>query len=136
MRRAATMGVVRVPIAPSGSWSPGVPRSVSLADLNRFVLTRDVWVHRLDIARATRRDLHPTAEFDGRMVSDVVGDWFARHGQPVRLLLSGPAGGEFVQGSGGPELTADALDFVRVLAGRPADGPVPSSPLLSTTVLF
>jgi uncharacterized protein (TIGR03083 family) len=136
MRRAATMGVVRVPIAPSGSWAPGVPHSVSLADLNRFVLTRDVWVHRLDIARATGRDLRPTTDVDGRMVSDVVGEWFARHGQPLRLTLTGPAGGEFVQGSGGPELTADALDLVRVLAGRPADGPVPSSPLLRTTVLF
>lgn len=136
MRRARLAGWVRLPIAASGSWSPGVPRSVSLADLSQVVLTRDVWMHRLDISRAVGRRLVPTPDVDGRMVADVVGEWFARHGQPVRLLLSGPAGGEFVSGTGGPDLHADAMDVVRVLAGRPADGPVPASPLLRTTVLF
>jgi uncharacterized protein (TIGR03083 family) len=136
MRRARLMGWVRLPIAPSGSWSPGVPRSVSLADLSRVVLTRDVWVHRLDIARAVRRPLAPTTDVDGRMTADVVGEWFARHGQPVALTLTGPAGGRYVHGVGGPDLTVDAIDFVRVLAGRPADGAVPDSPLLATTVLF
>lgn len=119
MRRARLMGWVRLPIAPSGSGSPGVPRSISLADLSRVVLTRDVWVHRLEIARAARRPLAPTADHDGRMVADIVGEWFTRHGQP-----------------GGPHLTMDAVDFVRVLAGRPADGAVPDSALLQTTVLF
>ena len=136
MRRARLLGWVRLPIAPTGSWSPGVPRSVSLADLSRVVLTRDVWVHRLDIARAVDRPLVPTADYDGRMTADVVGEWFDRHRQPVALRLTGSAGGHYVQGAGGPELSMDALDFVRVLAGRPADGPVPTSPLLRTTVLF
>lgn len=136
MRRAAVLGWVRLPIAPTGSWSPGVPRSVSLAHLSRVVLTRDVWMHRLDITRAVGAPLEVSADFDGRMVADVVGEWFERHGEPVHLSLSGPAGGDYGQGTGGPSLSADAIDLVRVLAGRPADGPVPAHPLLQTTVLF
>ncbi len=58
------------------------------------ILTRDPWMHRVDIARATGRDLVLTPEHDGRIVADVVAEWARRHGQPFTLTLTGPAGGD------------------------------------------
>jgi uncharacterized protein (TIGR03083 family) len=82
------------------------------------VLTRDTWMHRVDIARATGRDPLLTADHDGVLVADVVAEWSERHGSPYRLRLTGPAGGTWTTGRGGPELELDAVDFCRVLSGR------------------
>jgi uncharacterized protein (TIGR03083 family) len=82
------------------------------------VLTRDVWMHRVDISRAVGRPLELTAEHDGRLVADVVHDWGRRHGQPFHLRLTGPAGGEFTVGTGGEDLEEDAVEFCRILSGR------------------
>jgi uncharacterized protein (TIGR03083 family) len=83
------------------------------------ILTRDPWMHRIDIARATGRALVLTPEHDGRIVADVVAEWARRHGQPFTLTLTGPAGGEFVAGDGtGERITIDAVDFCRTLSGR------------------
>ncbi|HLG01573.1 MAG TPA: maleylpyruvate isomerase family mycothiol-dependent enzyme [Acidimicrobiia bacterium] len=85
------------------------------------ILTRDPWMHRVDISRATGRDLVLTPEHDGRIVADVVAEWARRHGQPFTLTLTGPAGGEFVGGDGSREhITIDALEFCRTLSGRAA----------------
>lgn len=97
------------------------------------VLTRDPWMHRIDIARATGRDLVLTAEHDGVLVADVVAEWAARHGQPYRLTLSGPAGGSWTEGSGGPAIDLDAIEFCRVLSGR---GHRPTTGLLTQQVPF
>jgi len=87
------------------------------------VFTRDVWMHRADICRATRRPMQLTPEHDGRIVADVVAEWARRHGQPFTLRLDGPAGGFFVAGQDGPEIRLDAVEFCRLLSGRgPADG--------------
>jgi uncharacterized protein (TIGR03083 family) len=83
-----------------------------------LVLTRDTWMHRVDISRATGRDLVLTAEHDGRIVGDVVGEWSRRHGQPFTLHLEGPAGGLFTSGGGGEQITIDAVEFCRILSGR------------------
>ncbi|HEX3393291.1 MAG TPA: maleylpyruvate isomerase family mycothiol-dependent enzyme [Acidimicrobiales bacterium] len=85
------------------------------------VLTRDTWMHRVDIGRATGREMVLTADHDGRIVADVVDEWARRHGRPFSLELGGPAGGRFAQGSGGEELALDAVEFCRTLSGR-ADG--------------
>jgi uncharacterized protein (TIGR03083 family) len=82
------------------------------------ILTRDPWMHRVDIARATDRPMVLTAEHDGRIVADVVAEWARRHGQPFSLTLTGPAGGEFVAGDGGDPITIDAVEFCRILSGR------------------
>jgi hypothetical protein len=95
------------------------------------ILTRDPWMHRVDIARATGRDLVLTPEHDGRIVADVVAEWARRHGRPFTLTLTGPAGGTFVAGNGGESITVDAVEFCRTLAGR-ADG----SGLLTQEVPF
>ena len=57
------------------------------------IFTRDTWMHRLDICRATGRDMVLTPEHDGRLIADVVAEWARRHGQPFTLVLAGPAGG-------------------------------------------
>jgi len=85
--------------------------------------TRDPWMHRVDICRATAAELVLTAEHDGRVVADVVAEWARRHGQPFTLVLDGPAGGNYTSGAGGPHLQLDAVQFCRVLSGRgAADG--------------
>lgn len=83
------------------------------------ILTRDPWMHRVDIARATGRDMHLTADHDGRIVADVVAEWARRHGRPFALTLTGPAGGEFTAGDGsGERIAIDAVEFCRILSGR------------------
>lgn len=94
------------------------------------VFTRDDWIHRLDICRATGREMVVTAEHDGRLVADVVGEWARLHGQPFTLTLRGPAGGRWHSGHG-EEIERDALDFCWVVAGR-----APGSGLLATPVPF
>jgi uncharacterized protein (TIGR03083 family) len=82
------------------------------------ILTRDPWMHRMDICRATGRAPVLTSDHDGVLVADVVEEWAERHGRPYKLHLTGEAGGSFSHGDGGPELTLDAIDFCRVLSGR------------------
>ena len=82
------------------------------------VLTRDVWMHRTDVCRATGRDPQLTPGHDGVLVADVVAEWAQSHGRPYRLRLTGPAGGEWSSGSDGEELELDAVEFCRVLSGR------------------
>ncbi|HEX4256716.1 MAG TPA: maleylpyruvate isomerase family mycothiol-dependent enzyme [Streptosporangiaceae bacterium] len=84
--------------------------------------TRDVWMHRIDIARAAGVEPELTPEHDGRIVADILAEWSRRHGQPYTLTLQGPAGGGFTAGGGGEAEAVDAVEFARVLSGR-ADGP-------------
>jgi hypothetical protein len=84
------------------------------------ILTRDPWMHRLDIALATGTPLHLTADHDGVIVADVVGEWADRHGKDFELTLTGPAGGTWQAGANGPSWTLDAVDFCRAISGRPS----------------
>lgn len=85
--------------------------------------TRDPWLHRIDICRATGGELALTPDHDGRIVADVVAEWARRHGQPCTVVLDGPAGGIYTHGEGGPQLHLDAVHFCRTLSGRaPAEG--------------
>jgi uncharacterized protein (TIGR03083 family) len=88
------------------------------------ILTRDPWMHRMDICRATGRAPVLTADHDGLLVADVVDEWAGRHRRPYQLDLTGPAGGTFVGGGDGPTLSLDAVDFCRILSGRKPDHPV------------
>jgi uncharacterized protein (TIGR03083 family) len=87
-------------------------------ELHEVILTRDTWMHRVDIARATGREMVITPKHDGRIVEDCVLDWANKHRRPFSLLLGGPAGGRFEAGSGGPHIQIDAVEFVRALSGR------------------
>jgi hypothetical protein len=95
------------------------------------ILTRDPWMHRSDIAAATGAELALTSEHDGVIVADVASEWAERHGRPCTLTLTGPAGGSWVFGAGGPSYELDAVEFCRILSGRgTGDG------LLATRVPF
>ena len=96
----------------------GLPEVWSVGYLTDVILTRDPWMHRLDLARATSRAPELTADHDGVIVADVVAEWARRHGQPYRLELTGPAGGSWTSGTGGEEITIDAVDFCRIVSGR------------------
>ena len=93
------------------------------------ITTRDCWMHRIDICRATGRFPMLTPGHDGRIVADVVAEWARRHGRPFRVALSGEAGGVFLSGRGAEEQRYDAVEFCRSLSGRgpslPFDTEVP-----------
>lgn len=119
---------------------PGLLRSQSMRDetdgwwtygfLFDVILTRDPFMHRIDIARATGVPMTATAEHEGVIVDDVVREWAQRHGAPHTLELSGPAGGRWSTGEG--ELPAmDAFEFCRAVSGR-----APATGLLTTQVPF
>jgi hypothetical protein len=91
-------------------------------------------MHRLDIAAATGRRAELTADHDRVIVADVVAEWADRSGKDFTLILTGPAGGQWTVGVDGPVLELDAIDFCRVLAGRP--GTVGIHDLMSTEVPY
>jgi uncharacterized protein (TIGR03083 family) len=130
LRLSARMGALTVPISAAGS-ATGMPRSVNLGRLFDVVYTRDVWMHTIDIAQATGRELPMTEPVNQRIVEDVVVDWVRRHRRPVDLVLTGPAGGRFRSRSGGDAVEIGAVEFCQVLSGRePGEG------LLTAKVLF
>lgn len=99
--------------------------------LTDVILTRDTWMHRADIAAAAGLRLTLTTGHDGTLVADVAAEWAARHGRPCTLTLTGPAGGRWAWGTGGPSYELDAVEFCRVVSGRGCgDG------LLATPVPF
>ncbi|NKE62087.1 maleylpyruvate isomerase family mycothiol-dependent enzyme [Lentzea sp. PSKA42] len=98
----------------------------TLGFVTDVIMTRDPWMHRTDIAKATGAPMVLTADHDGVLVDDVVHEWAERHGRPFTLHLTGPAGGTW--GSDGPKLEFDAVEFCRALSGRgtaPLDTEVP-----------
>lgn len=90
----------------------------SFRELHEVILTRDTWMHRVDITRATERNMVLTPEHDGRIVEDCVVDWAKKHRRPFSLVLGGHAGGWFEAGSGEPLIEIDAVEFARALSGR------------------
>jgi uncharacterized protein (TIGR03083 family) len=118
---------------PYDSELPGEP-IWTLGHLFDVIHTRDPWLHRIDICRATDREPLLTPDHDGRIIENVVAEWATRHGEPFRLELTGPAGGRYATpgaADGLPALRIDAVEFCRVLSGRAAgDG------LLATPVVF
>jgi uncharacterized protein (TIGR03083 family) len=96
-----------------------------------IILTRDPWMHRIDVSRATGVANVVTAEHDGVLVADVVAEWAARHRQPYTLHLTGPAGGRWQCRGDGPDIEMDAVQFCRTISGR-----APAIGLLTSQVPF
>ena len=111
--RKRTPGLVRKLRIPTG-----VGYSMTMGHLMDRVFTRDQWLHRIDIASATDRQLVLTTEHDGRIVADVVVEWADRHGKAFTLVLEGPAGGSYRSGTGGVAIEMDAIEFCLILSGR------------------
>ncbi len=114
MRRRIPRPLRALPLVDFG---PPIGRK-PLGYLMDVVYTRDVWMHRVDIARAIGSPLVLTPEHDGRIVADIVAEWSSIHGHAFELELAGPAGGAFTSGRAGDALRIDAVDFVRIISGR------------------
>jgi uncharacterized protein (TIGR03083 family) len=112
----------------------GAEEPWTLGYLIDVILTRDPWMHRLDICAALGLTPQLSADHDGIIVADVVSEWAQRHGKGFTLRLTGPAGGEWTVGAGGPHLELDAIDFCRVLSKRP--GALDLAELMSTEVPY
>jgi uncharacterized protein (TIGR03083 family) len=104
-------------------------KRMALGWLTDLCYTRDVWMHRVDVARATNRALVLTPEHDGRLVGDMVREWATVHDDPFDVELTGPAGGRYSRGEGGEHVTVDAVEFVRVVSLRAPGTGVLSNPL-------
>ena len=127
--RRRTPAPIRAVTMPMKQLVGDVEESWKVGFLVDVILTRDTWMHRIDVCRATGRDLVLTADHDGVLVDDVVREWAGRHAQPCTVRLAGPAGGAWQFGTGGPLIEQDAVDFCRGLSGRGA-------PALGTHVPF
>jgi hypothetical protein len=99
---------------------------VRLAYVTDLIGTRDMWMHRLDICRATGRLMEVDAQHDGRMMALVMRDlagWHASNFKTGRVYyeLEGAAGGGYYIGevpSPWASLRVEALDFAFLAAGR------------------
>lgn len=98
---------------------------MSLRQLMWVIHSRDTWMHRLDICRATNRPFEQTREHDGRINELVVLDTTKKlntklHGRAITLILTGIAGGTWKIGQGDPtaEMEMDMLDFNIFVSGR------------------
>jgi uncharacterized protein (TIGR03083 family) len=113
-------GLIRRRPLPEPELVNGAPERWSVGYLMDVILTRDCWMHRIDLSRACGTDLRLTADHDRVIVADVVHEWAERHGRPYRLELTGPAGGQWSSGEQGqPEsIRMDAIDFCRTISGR------------------
>ena len=114
-RRRTPRFIRALPMDPG---TPLFPEKWKLGYLLDVILTRDTWMHRVDLARATGQEPALSSDHDGRIVADVVKEWARRHGRPFTLVLTGPAGGEYRQGDGEEHIELDAVEFCRVLSGR------------------
>jgi uncharacterized protein (TIGR03083 family) len=97
----------------------GMPR-ISLGYLLDTIYNRDLWMHRLDLARATGQPFQ-LRDHDRHIVGQAARDLaLAWPAAPVALELTGPAGGSWLIGSGEPAavIRAEATAWMRALAGR------------------
>jgi uncharacterized protein (TIGR03083 family) len=82
--RGRIPGIVRRRRLPDPEVVNGLPETWSIGYASDVIFTRDSWMHRMDLARATGRDPVLTADHDGVIVADIVAEWARRHGQPHR----------------------------------------------------
>lgn len=123
-RLPAALRAVRLPLGlsfPLGRvWVP-------IGYMMDTILLRDAWMHRLDICRATGREMVTTPEHDGRFTALVVRELASTiaaglDGASLTYELSGPAGGAWRIGcelaTPAASIRMDALDFHLLASGR------------------
>ena len=115
--RRRAPGFIRRRLMPELMQVGGSDEAWTIGYLVDVILTRDPWMHRADIARATGAAHVLTEDHDGVLVADGVAEWASRPGQPYTLHLTGPAGGTWSSGDG-PVTETDATEFCRALSGR------------------
>jgi hypothetical protein len=112
-----------------------MPARVRLGDLFRVIYTRDVWLHRIDIANAVGHIPTIDTDADRRLIADVVREWADGHGRPFELRLAdGPT---FRREGGGPVIELEPVELCLILSGRSQPDPDrPGADLLLQRVLF
>jgi uncharacterized protein (TIGR03083 family) len=109
-----------------------------LSYLFDVLTSRDTWMHRLELVRATGRQWRPYPH-DAVVVAQVVRDldrgW---PDGPFQLTLTGPAGGTWTIGTGTQvaQSTVDAIAAMLHLSGRGGLDLPPDSPLAHARVEF
>src|SRR4051794_13869335 len=73
--RKRTPGLVRSRAMPQPQAVGGVDETWTIGFLVDVILTRDTWMHRIDVARAVGQEPELTADHDGLIVADVVAEW-------------------------------------------------------------
>jgi uncharacterized protein (TIGR03083 family) len=99
---------------------------LSMRDLMQVIHSRDSWMHRIDLCRATGHKFEMTAGHDDRIVALIMADAQKvlankiPEGRAVVYELSGLAGGTWKMGTGQPMSTIqmDAVDFSIYASGR------------------
>jgi uncharacterized protein (TIGR03083 family) len=99
---------LRLPMGPPLGFAP-------FGYLLETIYTRDQWMHRVDIARATGRDMVITPGHDDRLVALVLRDLGRKldgqlQGRRIDLFLTGAAGGNFSFGGNGEADATIAMD--------------------------
>ncbi|MDV3221151.1 maleylpyruvate isomerase family mycothiol-dependent enzyme [Intrasporangium sp.] len=100
--------------------SAGLRRGADLAYFLDVIAGRDVWLHRVDLARATGVELALT-DAEDEVVAQVMRDLDIEWGGPaVDVTLTGRAPGRWLIGDAAPiaSVTVDSLAFMRLLSGR------------------
>jgi uncharacterized protein (TIGR03083 family) len=118
-RLPGLLRALRVPL-------PALGGIVPIGYLTDLIYTRDMWMHRLDLCRATQREMVMTPEHDGRIVALVVRDLEKKLTAKLRTMsmvyhLSGNAGGIWQLGAKASPATTiqlDVLDFNLLASGR------------------
>lgn len=106
----------RIPMPAFSGLRPGT----TLAYLLDVIYLRDVWLHRVDLQRATDVEM-PRSAAEGEVVAQVLRDLDVEWTGPAFTLeLSGRAPGRWVVGEGAPVavVTEDAVALMRLLSGR------------------
>lgn len=97
-----------------------------LGYLTDLIYTRDMWMHRIDLCRATGKDMILTVQHDGRIVALVIRDLARKllpklRGDSIVYELAGVAGGAWRIGRRLPPvatLSMDVVDFNLLASGR------------------
>ena len=118
-RLPVLLRALRVPL-------PALGGIIPIGYLTDLIYTRDMWMHRLDLCRATQREMVMTPGHDGRIVALVVRDLEKKLSARLRTMsilyhLSGNAGGIWQLGarvSPATTIHLDVLDFNLLASGR------------------
>ena len=98
----------------------GLRAGTTLSHLLDVIYVRDVWLHRVDLHRATQVEM-PASSAEGEVVAQVVRDLDVEWSGPAFTLeLTGRGAGRWQVGAGAPvaTVTEDAVAMMRLLSGR------------------
>jgi uncharacterized protein (TIGR03083 family) len=99
-------------------YDPSIIKFSNLGYIARVIFTRDMFMHRVDISRATGRPMVLELE-DAALLSDVVRDWARRRNADATVDLG--SAGTFLSGNHGrATIKGDGPQFARVMTGRAA----------------